>query len=325
MKIKLMSEEQKQSQTVKNAIDPITEIITDNRSKMELVNVKLDSYIAVHISGRVSRYISLRGAQSILGLTHSDSGQKLIRLANGRLNTHLRPTIRSWFANPTKIHISNGGQEAWALTTRELLDLFESFTDAQIAQDLTEDDLEMAQAARRFTAAFAESRLNLLIDKHNNYATDFQQDKRELADVLMVKKKIKRSKIKPELAIPSEFYSLSQELYPKHKKDTLVRFMRRRFVGKLTTDLIYNQIDPNLPKKLKVVNPNNKKGFQNDKNMQYMSAYGQDMVKYFQQTAIIALSVSNSRAEAIKMASLINLPFKQKINEYRPIFELGKK
>lgn len=314
-----MSEEQIKSQAIKNALDPIIEIVSKNPSLMELKNVRLDSYIAIHVSGKTSHFVSLRGAQRLLGLRTNSSGQTLIRLARGRLNPYLRPIIRNWFENPTKIHTNNGGGQAWALTTEELLDLFESFTDAQIAQSLNEDDLILANAARRFTAAFAVSRLNLVIDQHNNYETNFSEDKKCLADALVLKKKKKNSK---HLPIPQEFYSALQTLYPEHRDEELSRFRQRRFVGGRTTAFIYDQIDSNLTKKLKLVNPQNDRGFRGGKHSNYLSAYGQDLVAHFHVTAIIAMKASSNRADAIKLATLLNLPLKQKINTYRKTFEL---
>ncbi|MDN3628638.1 MULTISPECIES: P63C domain-containing protein [Vibrio] len=295
-------------QTLSSNIDGIRHIHSRKKgqNRMILGDTRIDSYLIEYWSGQTERFMTLRGVQSLLGLTKKDSGQTLQRLVRGSLNPYLSEKTLEFFAKPIKLNVGPKNK-AWVITTTHMNDVFKALVLASMDNALDASLSQLAKAAYKFQSAFALSRLNLLIDRYHGVETDMEQNELELWQELVLEEPRPLSQTVSKF--PESFYLQQRRIYEKEELSLSV-FRQLSFLGHNTNSLVWRQIDPELLAHIERKNPIGESGYRKQKFRQFISVYGEYLVQKFIDNAVIALEESSTMEEAKKLVTILNKQLK---------------
>ncbi|EGQ7798315.1 hypothetical protein P6A00_001858 [Vibrio parahaemolyticus] len=296
------------SQALSSEVDGIRHVHARKKgqNRMMLGSIRVDSYLIEYWSGRTERFMTLRGVQTLLGLTNKNSGQTLQRLVRGTLNPYLSKETLEFFANPTKLHVGSRNK-GWVITTTHMNDVFKALVNASMDNALDASLSHLAKAAYKFQSAFALSRLNLLIDRYHGVETDMEQNELELWQELVLEEARPLSQTISKF--PPSFYLQQRRIYEKEELSLNV-FRQLSFLGHNTNSLVWRQIDPELLAHIERKNPTNERGYRKQKFRQFISIYGEYVVQKFIDNAVFALEESSTMEEAKKLVTILNKQLK---------------
>jgi hypothetical protein len=240
-----------------------------NKGPLRIGNAKIMAFVLKD----ERRMLSGRSVTSALGLTGRGAG--MARFLNaGSLQPYISDKLRDALENPVLFVVSSGlplatGYEAWVLP-----EICHSIVDAHDRNALHPSLAKTVDRAKLLIRGFSTVGIIALIDEATGFQAD--RDREALQDLLAMY-------ISPRLmpwaqTFGPDFYKEIFRL--RGWKWESINNKRPRLVGKLTKQIIYDRISPELLKKLEDVNPVVRDGRRKDKHHQWLTEdYGQPALR----------------------------------------------
>lgn len=276
--------------------------VADYRGEIDLAGSVLDC--AVLDDG--TRVLSERNVAAALEHRRhpADYDRKQLAVASGQevlpafmpsvVANFLPASVKTKLANPIRYQSKKGfGIPAIGIEATMLADICEAFLAAREAGALPPDELGKARAADKLMRALARVALVALIDE----ATGFQvvRDREELQTLLS---KYVSEEHRPWMQkFPNEFYV---ELFRLRNVKTADVRKRPLYFGKLTNDLVYSRLLPEILPKLDDVNPTNEHGRRARKHHQHLLEQGEEHLKTHLTGLVYLMRSSPSWADFMK-------------------------
>lgn len=206
-----------------------------------------------------SRVLSQRGLINALGMTWSGGrikgGHRLVQFVGGNILKPFVPkSLTAGASSPLSFRAPHGGRATYGYKAPVLADVCEAVLAARDAGVLQKQQKHIADRAEVLLRGFARVGIIALVDEATGYQED--RDRMELHRIL-------EAYIAPELLpwtkrFPDEFYKEMFRLWGWQYSPPSVK--RPLYVGKLTNQLIYNNLPRGVLPKLKRITPIDSKG-----------------------------------------------------------------
>lgn len=168
---------------------------------------------------------------------------------------NLKPFIDEELIDSSKpIVFSKGHQVFYGYKAELLPQVCEVFLDAKEAGVLHNNQIHIAEACKILYRAFATVGIIALVDE----ATGFQYDRARHALAEILENYISEALIKWVKTFPDEFYRHIFRL--KGWKPSDIANRRPLIFGKITNDIVYERLEPNVLEHLKKITPRDEKG-----------------------------------------------------------------
>lgn len=217
-----------------------------------------------------TRVISGRALTEAIGMRGRAQGALRI-VAHKTLSKYLSDELKQQILNPIQFtgfspnpDLPNSGYEATVLVN--ICDAILAARDANALK--TEQELRYALAADMLIRAFAKVGIIALVDEATGYQAErIRKDKTALQRILA-------AYISPELLpwaqrFPPEFYEQLFRLRGWQYKPISVK--KPRYVGKLTSQIVYEKLPPGILDELRAKNPTDESGRRKHKHHQFLT------------------------------------------------------
>lgn len=198
-----------------------------------------------------TRVLSQRGMVAGLGMTYG-SGQggadRLTGFAGGKaISSFINNDVMALITNPIRFRHSSGGGVAFGYPATLLVDICDAVLAARKAGVLQKQQEHIAHQAEILVRGFARVGIIALVDEVTGYQKDRAKD--ALAKIL-------EAFVAKELqawvrTFPSDYYEQLFRLYGYEFPPTGKPQWRPQFFGKITNEVVYNRLAPDLLPELK--------------------------------------------------------------------------
>jgi len=192
------------------------------------------------------RVIHKRGMANALDLK-SKGGNAFLKTMSGKsIGSSLPSFLQDRIDNPI-VFKRSAGDLAHGYDAEVLVEIASAIVDADHEGRLVKSQSHIADRARILLKAFAKVGIIALVDEATGYQKDRQKD--ALAKILEA---FVAKEIQPYLkTFPSEYYENLFRLYGLHYPPTGNKSWRPGFFGKITNDVIYSRLAPEILPELK--------------------------------------------------------------------------
>lgn len=216
------------------------------------------------------RVISGRGLTEAIGMKGRDVGAKrILKMAN--IIKYMPPDSIAMMHDPIRFigkgTVKNEYGYATGYEATVLLDICEAALTARENGELSTDrELGYAEYCEALIRSFAKIGIVALVDEATGYQEERARNElHKILEVYVAKELLPWSK-----RFPDEFYQELFRLRGWQMKPISVK--RPKYVGKLTNQLIYEQLPKGVLEELKIRNPIDERGNRKDKHHQHLSA-----------------------------------------------------
>lgn len=198
-----------------------------------------------------TRVLSQRGIVAGLGMTYG-SGQggadRLTGFAGGKgVSPFINKEMMALIQNPIKFTHRGGGGAAYGYPATLLADICDAVLAARRAGALQKQQEHIAHQAELLIRGFARVGIIALVDEATGYQRDREKD--ALAKILEA---FVAKELQPYLkTFPPEYYENLFRLYGLPYPPTGNKSFRPQFFGKITNEVVYARLAPNLLPELK--------------------------------------------------------------------------
>lgn len=198
-----------------------------------------------------TRVLSQRGMVAGLGMTYGSRQGGADRLTGFAAGKGVSPFINNEMSlliqNPIKFAHSGGGGAAYGYPATLLADLCDAVLAARKEGALQKQQEHIAEQAELLVRGFARVGIIALVDEATGYQRDREKD--ALAKILEA---FVAKEIQPYLkTFPPEYYENLFRLYGLPYPPTGNKSFRPQFFGKVTNEVVYARLAPNLLPELK--------------------------------------------------------------------------
>ncbi len=212
------------------------------------------------------RVLSGRGMQGALALGQRHGGLLKEFLAQKTLIPFINDTLAMALSNPIRfVRPGRGGKLAVGYEATILADICDAVLAARKSGGLTDKQEVIAEHCEILVRGFARVGIIALVDEATGY--QYERDRNELYKILALY--ISEELLPWAKRFPDEFYRQLFRLRGWNYSPLSVK--RPKYVGKLTNELVYQQLPPGVLDELRHKNPKDHKGRRKHKFFQFLT------------------------------------------------------